>query len=155
MSKAVRWSGVFWTLFAIFIGYHSYKLGLGTLHMPGPGFLFFWTAIFIGVLSLVDLWRSQRVGVEESPREAGERTNVAKVLLVLLALFLYVMLIERLGFILVTMLFFLFLLGVIEKKKWSLTFLVSVVVTVAAYLVFETALQSQLPKGLLEYFRGF
>ncbi len=153
MGRVARLSGLFWTFFAVFIGYHSYKLGLGTLHMPGPGFFFFWTAIFIGVLSLVDLWRSRSVGMEEHEQEAGTRTSVVKVALVLLALFLYIVLIERLGFILVTLLLFLFLLAVIERKRWSLAVLVSVAVTVAAYLIFETALQSQLPKGLLESFR--
>ena len=153
MGKAGRWSGAFWTLFAIFIGYHSYKLGLGTLHMPGPGFFFLWTAIFIGVLSIVDLWRSRGVGMEAPQQETGGKTNVVKVALVLLALFLYILLIEKLGFILVTLLLFLFLLAVIEKKRWSLAVLVSVAVTVAAYLIFEMALQSQLPKGLLGSFR--
>ncbi len=148
MSKGGRWSGAFWTLFALFIGYHSYKLGLGSLNMPGPGFFFFWTAVFIGVLSLFDLWRSLRVQVEEP----GGWTNPAKVILVLSAILIYVLLIEWLGFILVTLLFFLFLLGVIEKRKWSFAILVSFAVTVAAYLVFETALQSQLPKGLLGSF---
>jgi putative tricarboxylic transport membrane protein len=153
MGRVARLSGLFWTLFAVFIGYHSYRLGLGSLHMPGPGFFFFWTAIFIGVLSLVDLWRSRSVGMEAPQQETGGGTNVVKVALVLLALFLYILLIERLGFILVTLLLFLYLLVVIEKKRWSLAVLVSVAVTVAAYLIFETALQSQLPKGLLESFR--
>jgi hypothetical protein len=48
---------------------------------------------------------------------------------------------------------FLFLLGIIEKKKWSLTIFVSVAVTVASYLIFEVWLRSQLPRGLLEFLR--
>jgi hypothetical protein len=57
------------------------------------------------------------------------------------------------GFLIVTLLLFLFLLGVIEKKRWPFAVLVSLIVTVASYLVFEIALQSQLPKGLMEFLR--
>jgi hypothetical protein len=60
---------------------------------------------------------------------------------------------EWLGFLIVTLLFFIFLLGVIEKKRWLFAILVSLIVTAISYLVFETALQSQLPKGLLDFLR--
>jgi putative tricarboxylic transport membrane protein len=154
MGKAERMSGAFWFLFSVFIGYQSYRLGLGTLRMPGPGFLFFWTAIFIAVLSLIDMGRSLRpTGKEEAKEGIAGRWNVTKVGLVLLSLFLYVVLIEPLGFVPVTLLLFLFLLAVIEKKKWSFAVLVSLVVTILSYLMFETALKSQLPKGLLDSLR--
>ena len=149
MGKADRISGTFWFLFSVFVGYHSYRLGLGTLRMPGPGFLFFWTAIFIAVLSLIDMGRSLKEAREEVKAGTAGRSNVTKVVLVLLSLFLYVVLIERLGFVLVTLLLFLFLLAVIERKKWSFAVVVSVIVTALSYLVFEAALKSQLPKGLL------
>jgi len=60
---------------------------------------------------------------------------------------------ETVGFILMTLVLFIYLLGVIEKKKWVFTIFVSVIVTVIAYLVFEVWLQSQLPKGLLAFLR--
>lgn len=154
MEKADRASGLFWLIFSVFISYQSYKLGLGTLHQPGPGFLFFWTGIVTALLSLPVMVRSLR---KRSPGEAREsiflRWNATKVVLVLISLFLYGLLMERLGFLIVTLLFFLFLLGVLEKKKWSFAVLVSLIVTAASYMVFEMALQSQLPKGLLEFLR--
>ena len=150
MGKAERIGGAFWFLFSVFIVYHSYRLGLGTLHMPGPGFITFWTAIFIGVLSLIDMGRSLRSpGGEGVPRSS----NLPKVVFVLISLFLYVVLVERLGFIPVTLFLFLFLLGVIEKKTWPFAVAASVLVTAFSYLIFEVALQSQLPKGLLEFLR--
>ena len=48
---------------------------------------------------------------------------------------------------------FLFLLGIIEKKRWFFTVFVSVAVTVVSYLIFEVWLRSQLPRGLLEFLR--
>jgi putative tricarboxylic transport membrane protein len=136
------------------VSYESYKLGLGTLHQPGPGSLFFWTGIVTAILSLIVVLMSFK---KPSPEEAKEpifgKGNVAKIVLVLISLFLYAFLMEWLGFLIVTLLFFIFLLGVIEKKRWSFAVLVSLIVTAMSYLVFETGLQSQLPKGLLEFLR--
>jgi putative tricarboxylic transport membrane protein len=154
MGKADRISGAFWFLFSLFISYESHKLGLGTLRQPGPGFLFFWTGIVIALLSLAVILISLK---KESAGESGEsvfaRSNITKLLFVMGSLFLYALLIEWLGFLIVTLLLFLFLLRVIEKKKAWFAVLVSLAVTGLSYLIFELGLQSQLPRGLLEFLR--
>jgi len=150
MNKADRISGIFWLFFSGFICIESYRLGLGSLHQPGPGFIFFWTAVAMGVLSIavfVRAWATKKTSEPESP--IFGRENVLKIILVLLALFLYAIFMETLGFILITLLLFVFLLGMIEKKRWGLTIFVSMMVTAISYLVFEIWLKSQLPKGLL------
>jgi putative tricarboxylic transport membrane protein len=153
-DKVDRASGLFWLIFSAFVSYYSYKLGLGTLHQPGPGFLFFWIAIVIAILSLIVMVRSLK---KRPPEEAQQPTfgkkNVTKIVLVLISLLFYALFMEWLGFLIVTLLFFIFLLGVIEKKRWLFAILVSLIVTAISYLVFETALQSQLPKGLLDFLR--
>lgn len=154
MSSADRISGIFWLLFSVFVSIESYRLGLGNLHQPGPGFIFFWTAIAMGILSIavfVRAWAGKKTGKPE--RLIFGKENVLKIILVLLSLFLYAFFMEALGFIPITLLLFIFLLGVIEKKTWRLTIFVSVVVTGISYLVFEIWLKSQLPKGLLGFLR--
>jgi putative tricarboxylic transport membrane protein len=154
MGRADRISGIFWLLFSALVIIESYRLGLGTLHQPGPGFLFFWASIALGIMALVVLiraWISQKDG--EPKISIFGTQNTRKIILVLLSLFLYAILMETLGFILVTLLLFIFLLGIIEKKKWWFTVFVSVGVTVIAYLIFEIWLKSQLPKGLLGFLR--
>jgi putative tricarboxylic transport membrane protein len=154
MGRADRISGIFWLLFSALVIIESYRLGLGTLHQPGPGFLFFWASIALGIMALVVLiraWISQKAG--EPKISIFGTQNTRKIILVLISLFLYAILMETLGFILVTLLLFIFLLGIIEKKKWWFTVFVSVVVTVIAYLIFEIWLKSQLPKGLLGFLR--
>ena len=147
-------SGFFWLIFSAFVSYQSYKLGLGTLHQPGPGFLFFWTGVTTGILAGVIVVRSLRQGPPDNARELiSEKRSPTKIILVLASLFLYTWLMESLGFMVVTMLLFLFLLGVVEKKKWRFAVLVSLIVTASSYLVFELGLQSQLPKGLLGFLR--
>ena len=154
MSRADRISGIFWLLFAIFVCIESYRLGLGTLHQPGPGFLFFWASIALGIMDLVVLiraWMDKKAAETKLTIFGGQ--NVLKIILVLISVFLYAIFMETVGFILVTLLLFIFLLGFIEKKKWWFTLFVSVVVTVIAYLIFEVWLKSQLPRGLLDFLR--
>ncbi len=155
MGKSDRVSGSFWFLFCLFIVYQSYKLGLGNLYEPGPGFLFFWTGIVVALMALVVVVQSFRAQPEEEAAGEAptEKRSATKVILVLVALFAYAGLMEYLGFFIVTLLLFIFLLGIIEKKRWWFAVAVSVAVTLFAYLLFETALQSQLPKGILESLR--
>jgi putative tricarboxylic transport membrane protein len=154
MSKSDRISGIFWLVFALIVSVESYRMGLGTLHRPGPGFLFFWAGILLTIMSLIILvraWITQKEDGAGGLIFGGQ--SLWKIILVLISVFLYALLMERLGFIVVTLLLFLFLLGIVERKGWVLTITTSLAVTVAAYLIFETALQSQLPKGLLEFLR--
>jgi len=154
MGRADRISGIFWFLFSVFISIDSYRMGLGTLHQPGPGFLFFWTAVVMGILSIVTFVRAWMGKKAEEPESSiFGKENVLKIIFVLFSLFLYAFFMETLGFIPVTLLLFIFLLRMIEKKRLSFTIFVSVVVTGTSYLIFEIWLKSQLPKGLLEFLR--
>jgi putative tricarboxylic transport membrane protein len=154
MNKADRISGIFWLVFAVLVSIESRRMGMGTLHRPGPGFLFFWAGILLAIMALIILiqaWIAKKEAGAGGFIFGGQ--NISKIVLVLISVFLYVLLMERLGFIVVTFLLFLFLLGIVEKRGWAASILTSLAVTVAAYLIFETALQSQLPKGLLGFLR--
>jgi putative tricarboxylic transport membrane protein len=148
MGKADRISGLFWLLFGIIITIESHRLGLGTVHSPGPGFLFFYAGIFVSLMALIILVRAwgMRRG-EETGETLFAGRNIRKLVYVLISVFLYAILMEWLGFLLVTLLLFVVILAVIEKKRWPVAVLTSIAVTGIAYLVFQTALKSQLPKG--------
>ena len=152
MGRADRISGLFWLFFGIFISIESHRLHLGTLRSPGPGFLFFYAGIFISLMALIILvraWGMRRKAATEEKIFAGR--NILKLVYVLISVFLYAILMEWLGFLMVTLLLFLFLLGVAERKRWLVAVLTSIAVTGIAYLVFQTALKSQLPKGLFGF----
>ena len=54
-----RWIGsIFWLVIGLYVGIKAYLLGLGSLHHPGPGFIFFVTALLLIILSLFDLTSS-------------------------------------------------------------------------------------------------
>lgn len=154
MGNPDRISGIFWLCFALLFITKSYGLGLGTLHRPSPGFLFFWANVLLGIMSLTVLIRGwMGKGTEEPQPALVLGKNIPKITFVLISLFLYAFLLETLGFVLVTFPLLIFLLGVIEKKGWLFTVSVSAAVTLMAYLIFDVWLKSQLPKGLLEFLR--
>ncbi len=154
MKKADWISGSFWLLFAMIVIIESYRLGLGTLRHPGPGSVFFWAGIFLGIFSIVTILRAQGHKKAEEPEISifGEQSKI-KIVLVLISVFLYAIFMEKLGFILVTLLLLIFLLLFIEKKGGVYSILTSSAMTAGAYLIFEIWLKSQLPKGLLGLIR--
>ena len=152
MSRTDKISGFFWLLLGILASIESYRLGLGTVCRPGPGFLFFYIGIFISIMALIILTRAWVARKMETEKIFRGHT-IRKAVYFLIAIFLYALLMEPLGFIPVTFLLFLFLLGFVEKKRWVVAILTSSAVTVAAYLLFETALQSQLPRGIVGLLR--
>jgi hypothetical protein len=154
MGKADRISGIFLLLFSLFVGIESYRMGLGSLRSPGPGFLFFWTAVAVGILSIAVVIRAWPVGEKGRSQPVGfGKRSILKVGSVLLFLLLYAFSMETLGFIPVTLLLFVLLLGWIERKGWLLVAVVSVLVTAIAYLIFDLWLQAQLPEGLFRSLR--
>jgi putative tricarboxylic transport membrane protein len=154
MRKADRISGTFWLIFALVTIIESYRLGLGNLLQPGPGFIFFWAGILLGIMSLVILIKTFiRVGEAEAEKPTLGGVSYTKIIMVSLGVFLYALLLEFLGFVIVTTLLFVFILGVVEKKKWLFTIVSSILVTVAAYLIFQTWLETQLPKGIFGFLR--
>jgi putative tricarboxylic transport membrane protein len=154
MVKADRISGIFLILFSLWMLVESYRMGIGSLRMPGPGFIIFWSAAAVGVMAIVVVvraWASGDKGKSEAP--IFEKKNLPKIGLVVLFLFLYAFFMESLGFIPVTLLLFILLLGWIERKNWLLVGVVSILVTAIAYFIFDVWLQTQLPAGLLQSLR--
>jgi putative tricarboxylic transport membrane protein len=153
MGKADRISGTFWFVVGVFVTLESYRMGLGTLRRPGPGFLFFGAGILMAILSLIVLSRAWADRRREAlpPKAIFGPIDFWKIILVTASVFLYSLFMESFGFIPVTLLLLLFLLGVIERKGIRFSLFISVAVTAAAYLIFEVLLHSQLPKGFLGF----
>lgn len=146
MSKADRWTGLFFALFSTYICVESLRLGLGTFHRPGPGFLTFYAGIILGVLSLALV----SLGFLRNPEEGASWERWGRILLVVLAIFGFTLLLEKLGFLPSTFLFICFILRVVERRGWGFSVGVALLVAVASYVVFDVLLKAQLPAGLLE-----
>lgn len=147
----IKYPGIFFLLLSIYVCMVSLKLDLGTLHKPGSGFISFWSGIFLGILTLImlvqDIWFNKAIRAEEKK----EKIHWKAVFLTLSALFISILIFERLGFIISTILFVGFLFKFIEKKGWFVTILASLLMTFASYYIFRVWLQAELPKGILGF----
>ena len=138
-------SGLFWLAVAVLICLEGFtNLKLGTLRAPGPGFFPFWGGLLLGMLSLLLLVRS----LKSRERFGSSAIPWAALLVVLAALLSYLLLLETLGFVLVTF-FFLLLLFRFGITGWIHCCAWAVVATTLTYALFRLWLKVQLPRGLL------
>jgi putative tricarboxylic transport membrane protein len=142
MSKDLAGS-LFWLAIAIFFVVDSFnRLKLGTLHQPGPGFFPFWAGIVLALLSLLALFRSFRK--RDLLSLSGFKSP--KLLLVIGALLAYLLLLETLGFVIVTFLFLLLLFRM-EYRKWSFSAAFALIGAGFSFAIFQLWLKTQLPTG--------
>jgi putative tricarboxylic transport membrane protein len=151
MKKLDAWSSIFWLIISTLITIHSLKLDPGTFYNPGPGFLFFWCGVTLGTFSIIVLLLALTTKKEEASTEkVFENVNWVKIISVTLSLTIYAIIIERLGFLISTVLFIAFLLHSIGTKKWYVVIFIAFVSTFLTYAIFELWLHTRLPKGILK-----
>lgn len=141
--------GVIWMIvgIALFIG--STELRWGTLHRPGPGFmptLIGSLLILLGFLLTFLSTRRREKKVEQVSLKEFWRRGVYS----LLASFLYVFLLDPLGFVIATVFLIFSLLKIMGTRKWFTPVLISVLTAAVSYLIFEVWLRINFPKGILK-----
>jgi len=144
MSKADRWIGLFFVLFSTYICVESLRLGLGTFHRPGAGFISFYCGIVLGVLSVI-----LGLGFLRNAEEQESWGNWRRILLLLVAILIFTLLLEKLGFLPSTFLLIFLVLKGVERRGWGFSLGIALLVAVASYVVFNTLLKADLPAGLL------
>ena len=142
-------SALFWFALALFVCYRATLLGLGRASEPGSGFIFFWSGLFMACLSLAVLIGSLQGVVEERQGPIG--TNWLKLFLVLTALVLYGLLLERLGFIATTFMLLIFLLRIDAETRWPAILAVASGAALSSFILFDLWLKIRLPKGIFGF----
>jgi putative tricarboxylic transport membrane protein len=145
MVKADRWIGFLFALFSLYVCVESVRLGLGTYQQPGAGFVPFCAGVILGVLSLALIF----LAFVRDAKKAETWHNPDRILMVFLAILGFTLLLEWLGFILSALLLIWFLLKVVERRGWSFSVGVALLVAGASYVVFDVWLRAQLPAGIL------
>jgi putative tricarboxylic transport membrane protein len=139
-----RWNGMVLFILSILMIYLSWKLPIGSFRRPGPGLYPLLIAVILGSLTLY-LFISTSL---EKVKIRRNKWDLKKVSYILGILLVYSVCFESLGFLLSTFLFFLLLKPIIQKQ-WSFVLIGAILVALSSYFIFDTLLQSQLPKGIL------
>jgi putative tricarboxylic transport membrane protein len=151
MRNADQSSSLFWLVIGIGIALCSLKYGIGTFHEPGPGFITFFAGVILIILSLGLFFSS--LGDQEGRsglKNLWAGLETGKVLYVVVLLVAYLLLLKPVGFLISTF-FLLFLLFRVKGSYGLKTiFLLSSLVTLGSYIIFEIWLKAQLPKGILQ-----
>ncbi len=143
-------SSLFWLLISIAVFVESIRLGTGTLHNPGRGFLTFGASGILGMLSLV-LFIQASSRRTDTARESLFSGNWQRVLFVLIVLAVYSWSMPILGYLISTFALMTLLFWVLEKNKIWVVLVSSSLSTVATYLVFSKWLNCQFPDGLFGF----
>jgi putative tricarboxylic transport membrane protein len=149
MKKFDTISGLFLLVLSIAICTGSLRLHVGTFRAPGAGLFPLVTGVVLGVFSILILLEARRKAEEAIPFwiPGGD---IKAILLSFLIILIYALILERLGFIASTIVFFLLISRFVSGHRWTTAFFFAVVASVATYGVFKFLLRSPLPPGILE-----
>jgi putative tricarboxylic transport membrane protein len=142
---------IFWIWLSLFVTVLSYKLNLGRFHSPGPGLMPFILGVLLLIVSLYLLIISlfKIGGKKEIPKKEPSQIDFVKIGLVLISLFVYTLLLEKLGYLITTFLLLIVLFRSAGSKRWGSVLIASTLAVFLTYFVF-TSFGLRFPAGILK-----
>ncbi len=141
-------AGFFFACVGIGVTIGALRLGLGRAVEPQPGFFPFLSGVALAVLSAVLLFEAW-IG-----RSAGTQAfgNLWRPSMIVMGLVVYVLIFDLAGYIVATIVLSAIVLRVMEtKKRWILA-VMSLILAVGSYVLFDRVLGVLLPSGILARF---
>lgn len=146
MGRADQAAGIVVLIFSLAVIEGARRMPESATFGPGPGFLPFWLGVALAVLAVLQIvggWRRSEPDGRVFPGAAG----LLPVALTLAGLAAYILLLERLGFMLATGLLVAFLLGVVERERWWVALGIGALNALALYVIFYRLLGVSLPRN--------
>lgn len=149
MKKNDIYPAIIWLLLGITVAAISYKLKLGSLEKPGPGLMPFLLGVSLSICSIPIIVRSF-LAIKGKEKQEGIWSGVEfkKLILVVVPLLVYIVLLEKIGFVLITFPLLLIFFKIIDSRKWRWAFTASVLTVLISFFLFVVFLKVELPRGL-------
>lgn len=145
-KKSDIFVALFFAAIGIGVNIEGHRFGIGTVSEPAPGFFPFCGGMLLLFVSGILLFQALR-GSSSGNQPFGELWRPA---ILAGGLIGYVLFLDRVGYLVATMILSLICLQVIEiEKTWWKSILISMVLTLGSYLLFDKLLMVPLPGGVL------
>lgn len=138
-------------IFSVGVAIGAYRLGLGKLNSPGPGFMFFGASNLLGLLSL-HLFFKFFMTREFTKQNTRVQKHWRRVILVSVALTIYIFLFDLIGYLLTTFLLLVFLFRILGSRNWVSIVGGAALISFVSYLVFSLGLALYFPQGVIRIF---
>ncbi len=152
MRRANQITGIVVLALAGYIIRVASKMTYTVEYSPGAGFFPLWLGIILAVLSgalfLQGTLPTSKRGAREEGSFLPDKEGVKRTSLFFVIFALCIVLMGKLGFLITSFLFTLVFLVAVEKYGWVKGLITSLCMAAVLYLLFNTALQVPLPKGL-------
>jgi putative tricarboxylic transport membrane protein len=143
-------SSVILFLAGLFIVLYAPQYDLGRPSEPGPGFMPFLAGLAMLIFSTLTF-----LGGLREKRTAAQRiwSNIEwrKLVFTIVTLIVYTVFLDKIGFIICTFFLILILVRYAGSSSWLVSILGGGLSSILCYLLFETWLRTQLPKGIFGF----
>jgi len=142
-------SGLFWLAISILVAVMAIDLGLGTFSSPGSGFVFFWSSLGLGALSVILILKSILGKGEANPFvDLWKGLKWGNAVLAIVMLLLYALILTTLGFMLSTFMLMIVLFG-IGRSSYRAVIVSALITTILSLIIFRYFLEVHLPRGII------
>jgi len=149
-------SSCFLFCLGLFLAVQSTRLLVWGKEGPGPGFFPLLVAIIIVGISISIVIETRSFVRAKAPEKISESqreevVSIFKVASYAILTALYGISVEKVGFLLSSVIFLFLMLKYVEKQRWKTTLLVTFVCIFASYLLFVYFLRVPLPQGFIKW----
>ncbi len=141
-----------WIAAGLFIAWLAVQMGVGRLDEPGAGMMsagLGGVIALIGLGGIINLLMKRALPQDPSTQEPWTRDMLLRIAGIVLLLIIYVVLFERIGFLVLTSVLMAILFGGFAGIRWIWAIPLAVTLAAANYALFTLALGTQLPPGIL------
>jgi putative tricarboxylic transport membrane protein len=133
----------------------SFRLEIGSMRNPGPGFLPVWIGIFSTActgLYLLRVTRKKAFRREAGKESAGERKNYRAIAGIIACGLVYPLILETFKFLVSTFVVTFFMLYLLKPRQPVFSIFLSLAIAIVFFLTFSRLLGVGLPMGAIEIF---